>query len=82
VTWPNHLLDVIFKKEYERVKKCPEVYHLYPGSQGLKPGLCRTAASIHMHRVPMEKAWQVLLETPEDFAVFFPDPNTPTFCRV
>jgi hypothetical protein len=82
VTWPNHLLDVIFKKEYESVPKCPPTYALYPGARGLKPGPCRTAASIHMHRVPMDQAWPVLLQTPEDFAVFFPDPNTPTFCRL
>jgi hypothetical protein len=82
VTWPNDLMDVIFEKQYEDVKKCPDVYHLYLGSKGLLPAPCRTAASIHMHRVPMDKAWPVLLETPVDFAVFFPEPNTPTFCRL
>jgi hypothetical protein len=82
VTWPNHLLDVIFEKQYHDVRMCPPSYALYPGARGLKPGPCRTAASIHMHRVPMDQVWSVLSQTPEDFAVFFPDPNTPTFCRL
>jgi len=81
VTWPNHMLDIIFNKEWGKIKKCPAAYHLYPGGAGLVPGYARQAASIHMHRVPMDKAWRVLAETPLDYGVFFPDPNTPTFCQ-
>jgi hypothetical protein len=82
VTWPNHMLDVIFQKKWSSVAKCPKAYHLYPGCKGLKPGYAWTAASIHMHKVPMELAWKVLSETPLDYGVFFPEPNTPTFCQI
>jgi hypothetical protein len=82
VTWPNHMLDVIFKRETEKVQKCPETYQLFSGAPGLLPCPCRTAVSIHMHRVPMELAAEVLKETPENYAVYFPNPNVPTFCQL
>jgi hypothetical protein len=82
VTWPNHLLDVIYQKKWDTVRPCPETYRLFPGGIGLKPARAREAASIHMHRVPMDEAWKVLGETPDDFAVYFPDPNIPTFCQI
>jgi hypothetical protein len=82
VTWPNHMLDVIFQKRWSAVAKCPQTYRLCPGCKGLAPGYARTAASIHMHKVPMELAWKVLSETPLDYGVYFPEPNTPTFCRI
>jgi hypothetical protein len=80
VTFPNHMLDVVFEKKWNRVEICPETYHLYPGSVGLVPGRPRVAASIHMHRVPMDQAWRVLCETAVNVAVYFPNPNVPTFC--
>jgi hypothetical protein len=82
VTWPNHLLDVIFQKKWDTVPDCPDVYRLYPAAKGLLPGRCRTAASIHMHRVPMDQAWQVLVDTPDNFAVTYTDPDTPIFCKL
>jgi hypothetical protein len=83
VTWPNQQLDVIFKRKYEVVDVCPEFYYLVGGNpKGLVPGRARSAASIHMHRVPMNRAWEVLCETPVEFAVTFRDPNTPIFCRI
>jgi ribosomal protein L34 len=48
---------------------------------GELPGRVRNAASIHMHQVPMDKTYQVIVETPDDFAVTFPNPNLPLFCR-
>jgi hypothetical protein len=82
VTFPNHMLDVIWQKKWNKVRMCPDAYHLFPGSVGLVPGRPRVAASIHMHRVPMDEAWRVLSETPVDFAVYFPNPNLPTFCQL
>jgi hypothetical protein len=82
VTWPNHLLDVVYQKQWHRVRSCPETYSLYRGGKGLKPARAREAASIHMHRVPMDEAWTVLSLTPTDIGVYFPDPNVPTFCRL
>jgi hypothetical protein len=82
VTWPNHMLDIIFNKQWDKIQKCPDTYHLYRGAPGLVPCPCRTAVSIHMHRVPMEQAYKVLSETPENFRVFFPNPNVPTFCHI
>jgi hypothetical protein len=80
VTWPCFDLDVILEKKWDKVHPCPPTYHLYPGSVGLAPARARVAASIHMHRVPMDQAWKILSETPERFGVYFPDPNSPTFC--
>jgi hypothetical protein len=82
VTFPNHMRDVIFGRKWSKVGSCPKTYHLYPGSVGLVPGRPRVAASVHMHRVPMDQAWRLLCETPVDFAVYFPNPNVPTFCRL
>jgi hypothetical protein len=82
VTWPTDMLDVIFQKEWSKVQKCPKTYSLYPGGAELVPGYARQAAAIHMHQVPMEKAWKVLEETPLDYGVYFPDPDTPTFCQI
>jgi hypothetical protein len=81
VTFPNTQLDVIFNKQFHRVAPCPAGYSLYWGSKPLVPGFVRRAASIHMHKVPMNLAHRVVQETPEDFAVTFPNPNLPTFCR-
>jgi hypothetical protein len=81
VTFPNLQLDVILNKEFGRVGECPNGYSLYWGAKPLVPGLVRTAASIHMHRVPMDLVYKIMQETPEDFAVTFPNSDTPTFCR-
>jgi hypothetical protein len=82
VTFPCFDLDVVLEKKWEKVGRCPKTYHLYPGSVGLLPAPPRVAASIHMHRVPMDQAWKILSATPESFAVYFPDPNTPKFCQI
>ena len=82
VTWPNTENDIILKRKYENVRQCPISYQLYSGSVGLKPCPARTAASIHMHRVPMNMAYEILRQTPENFAVTYLNPNTPTFCKI
>lgn len=82
VTFPNQQLDLIFEKRFNEIPKCPKEYHLYFGSKGLKPCPVRTAASLHMHRVPMDQAYEVIRRTPENIAVTFPDPNTPVFCKL
>ena len=82
VTWPNTQTDVILNKDYGQVFKCPQAYRLFSQATPMKPCPCRTAASIHMHRIPMNLAWEVLQKTPEDFAVTYLDPNSPRFCRM
>jgi len=82
VTWPNSENKIIYDKEYHKVKPCPEFYHLFQGGKGLKPCPARLAASIHMHKVPMDEAYSLLGQTPEDFAITYLDPNTPTFCKM
>ena len=82
VTWPNTETDIIMKKQYYKVKNCPKAYRLYSEATPMLPCPCRTAASIHMHRIPMNKAWEILQNTPENFAVTFINPDTPTFCKM
>ena len=81
VTWPNTEGEIIYQKQYERVRKCPKAYHLYPHAPGLIPCPARTAVSIHMHHVPMDEAWTLLNLTPENFSVTYPVPSYPTFCQ-
>lgn len=82
VTWPNTETDIIMKRQYERVANCPKVYRLFPSAAPMLPCPARTAASIHMHRIPMPQAWEILQNTPENFAVTFLNPDTPTFCKL
>jgi hypothetical protein len=82
VTFPNKQLDVVLNKEFDRVDACPSGYSLYWGAKPLVPGLVHRAASIHMHTIPMDLAYKVLQEAPDDFAVTFPNSDTPTFCRM
>lgn len=83
VTFPLWDLDVIFHRRYGRVKTCPRGYYLYPNANPpLVPGAIRGAACLHMHKVPMDKVWRVLSETPPEFAVYFPNPNLPQFCNM
>ncbi|OHT16017.1 hypothetical protein TRFO_13500 [Tritrichomonas foetus] len=82
VTWPNTENDVILKKQYSKVPKCPPYYQLYPNAPKLIPAPAHTVASVHMHRVPMDLPPRLIEEAPDDFAVFFPDANTPRFCRM
>ncbi|EAY07270.1 hypothetical protein TVAG_240710 [Trichomonas vaginalis G3] len=82
VTWPNTETDIIMKRQYERVAQCPKVYRLFSNAAPMLPCPCRTAASIHMHRVPMPQAWEILQNTPKNFAVTYLNPDTPTFCKL
>ena len=81
VTWPNTEGEIIYKKQYYKVGKCPKYYHLYPSAPGLTPCPPRTAVSIHMHKVPMDEAWTLLNLTPNNFSVTYPTPSYPTFCQ-
>ncbi|KAK8886860.1 hypothetical protein M9Y10_037893 [Tritrichomonas musculus] len=82
VTWPLTQTDVILKKKYAEVKDCPPYYQLYEGGPKLLPCPAHTAASVHFHRVPMNLVHRIIQETPPNFAVYFPDPNTPLFCKM
>lgn len=82
VTWPLTQTDVILKKQYSEVRPCPPYYQLYPGAPKLLPCPAHTAASVHFHRVPMNLVYKIIQETPPNFAVYFPDPNTPLFCKL
>jgi hypothetical protein len=81
VTFPNSQLEIVLDKQFNLTSQCPTGYRLFGGAKPLVPGRVHNAASIHMHKVPMDLAYRVLLESPEDFAVTFPNPNTPVFCR-
>ncbi|OHT01203.1 hypothetical protein TRFO_32028 [Tritrichomonas foetus] len=82
VTWPLYQNDVILQKKFDQVKECPEFYQLYSNAPKLIPCPGHTAASIHMHRIPMDIAHRLIKETPPNFAVYFPNPNLPQFCKL
>ena len=82
-TFPNQQLDVVKHKNWLETPKCPkDGYALASGKEKLPPVRVRTAASIHMHKVPMNEAWDLLLVTPSYIGVTFPSPNLPTFCKL
>ena len=73
---------MILNKNYGGIPACPPYYQLYPNAPHLLPCPGHTAASIHFHRVPMNLVYKILKETPYNFAVYFPDPNSPRFCKL
>ena len=75
------LLFLVSRRGYESPPLI-KAYRLYSDATPMLPCPCRTAASIHMHRIPMNKAWEILQATPENFAVTFINPDTPTFCKL
>ena len=82
-TFPNTQLKIIKQKNWLEVPKCPkEGYSLRKGLPYLPVSRVRSAASIHMHKVPMNEAWDLLLATPPNIAVTFPNPNHPIFCKI
>ncbi|EAX91157.1 hypothetical protein TVAG_497980 [Trichomonas vaginalis G3] len=80
-TWPNTENDIIFKKEYYKVGQCPPYYQLYNGAAKLTPCPAHSAVSLHMHKVNMKLALDLIQQTPEEFSVTYPNPSTPTFCK-
>ncbi|KAH0790675.1 hypothetical protein GPJ56_005416 [Histomonas meleagridis] len=82
VTFPISQVDQILDDDYSQIKECPEYYYLVPGKNGLRPCPVKKAASIHMHQIPMTTVKKLLDKVPNDFAVYFPDPNTPLFCKM
>ena len=82
-TFPNKELNIVKYKRWMEVPKCPKNgYRLHKDLPYLPVTRVRGAASIHMHKVPMNEAWDLLLATPQNIAVTFPNPNTPTFCKI
>ena len=82
VTWPNTEGEVIYKQLWSKQIECPDKYYLWDGAPGLEPCPVKSAVSIHMHKVPMEEAWEQLIRVPDGIGVFFPNPNLPLFCRL
>ena len=82
VTYPNTELDIILNNQTQDIEPCSNGYKLSPFLQELFTGRPKTAVAIHMHRVPMNIAWKVLKQTPENFGVTFLNPNSPKFCRM
>ena len=82
VTWPLWQVNEILEKRYDSFPKCPEYYQLFHNAPKLKPCPAHTAAIIHMHRIQMDMAYSILQQTPPNLAVYFPDPNTPQFCKM
>jgi hypothetical protein len=60
VMFPTTQLDIVLKKEFNKVRACPSGYSLYSGAIPFVPGLVHRAASIHMHTIPMDLAYKVL----------------------
>lgn len=83
VTFPFWQVDMIRKQKFDEVGKCPEYYYLVPNNPyGLRPCPIHKAITIHMHTIDVDEASEILEKVPDNFYVYFPDPNTPKLCYI
>lgn len=81
-TFPYYY-DFIRLNRWDAVNDCPkEGYKLHENLSYLMPSRIRTAAFIHMHKIPMNEVWELLNLVPDDIGITFFNSENPMFCRL
>lgn len=80
VTMPNTQVDTILEGRFNEIRKCPEYYQLYSNAPKMKPCHVKTAVSMHMHHIQMDKVLPMWLKVPDNYYVTYLTPNDPRFC--